>query len=214
MRTNAGISRRAGGNQGGVLWGPSRNRVIGTAKYISPGFHTRFGIQSLIKRSMMNKMDLILTESEKAFRQDLDRTKNLRQAAERLVAAVAVVMGFHLFELDKISFTGEPGQVLSGWLAVGALTTMVVSLFLSLLSMKVWNYLSYPRGKTILDELDDENVSDHDAKVKVALMYLTAYDHNAGINDKRAGLILFSTVILVLGLLLAASSYLIEKIII
>jgi hypothetical protein len=160
----------------------------------------------------MKKFDLIIQESEKAFRQERIRADNLGKAAEKLIGAVAIIIGFHLIEIDQLRLVGKWEQAVHGWFSISALVALAISLFLSLLSMQIWKYYSYPRGTTLIDELRDENISDDGAKIKIARMYLKAHDCNAGINDKRARLILISGIVLISGLLLAVVSYLIEKI--
>ena len=161
---------------------------------------------------MMSKIELILQESEKAFLQERIRADKLGGAAEKLIGAVAVIVGFHLIETDQLTLTGNWQQVAQGWLAVSALVALMVSLLLALLSMQVQKYYSYPRGTTIIDQLKDDLVSDQAANIKIARMYLKAHDNNARINDKRAKLVFYSLAMLVIGLICAIISYFVGKI--
>ena len=128
------------------------------------------------------------------------------------MGAVAVIIGFQLIETDQLTLSGSWQQAVRGWLAVNALLALGISLVLTLLSMRVQKYYSYPRGTTLIDELKDDSITDQVAKIKIARMYLSAHDNNARINDKRAKLLSFSGAMLVAGLLLAVISYLTGKV--
>lgn len=155
----------------------------------------------------MSKIDLILQESEKAFIQERIRADKLWGASEKLIGAVAVIMGFHLIEIDRLTLTGNWRQVAQGWLAICAIVALMLALFLALLSMQVQKYYSYPRGTTLIDDLKDDSITDQAAMIKIARMYLKAHDNNARINDKRARLVFYSLIMLVTGLLFAVFSY-------
>jgi len=161
----------------------------------------------------MDKIDLILQESEKAYQQDRTRAKSLGKAAEKLIGAVAVIMGFHLIEIERLSLFGAWQPAIHGWFSIIALLALGSSLCLSLISMQTWKYYAYPRGTTLIDELKDDSVSDEGAKIKVSCMYLEAHDINAGINDKRARLVFASGLVLVSGLVLIVIGYVVGKVI-
>jgi hypothetical protein len=65
---------------------------------------------------------------------------------------------------------------------------------------------------TLIDEVKDPAVTDSMAKIKIAKMYLQAHVINAGINDRRSRLLLFSGALLVTGFVLAVASYVMGKI--
>lgn len=155
-----------------------------------------------------SKVDVIFQVSEKAFLQERMRADKLSAAAEKYVGAVVIIMGFQLIEIDQLTLSGSWSPALRGWLAVLALLALGVSTVCALLSIQVRKYYSYPRGTTLIDELKDESITDEVAKIKVARMYLSAHDINAGINDKRAKMLSYSGALLVSGLLLAVLSYL------
>jgi hypothetical protein len=64
-----------------------------------------------------------------------------------------------------------------------------------------------------MNGVKDDRVTDAMARIKIAKMYLKAHHINAGINDKRAKLLLFSGALLVAGFVLAVFSYLVGKIV-
>ncbi len=156
----------------------------------------------------MEKVDLIVHVSEEAFFQERARADKHSAAAEKFVGAVAVIIGFQLIKTDQLTLSGSWQQVVHGWLAIIALLALGISLVLTLLSMRVRNYYSYPRGTTLIDELKDDSITDQVAKIKIARMYLSAVDINARINDQRAKLLSFSGAMLFAGLLLAVISFL------
>jgi hypothetical protein len=161
----------------------------------------------------MDKIDVIVQESEKAFLQERARADRIFGAAEKIVGAVAVVIGFQLIRMDQLTLSGSWPQALHGWLAIGALLELGISLTFAFLSMQVQKYYSYPRGTTLIDELKDASITYEVARIKIARMYLSAYDANAHINDKRAKILSYSGAMLVVGLVFAVISYLIGKVI-
>ena len=161
----------------------------------------------------MNKVELVLQESEKAFLLEKTRAAKLGEAAEKLIGAVAVVVGFQLIEFDHLALSGDWQEALHNWIAVGAFIALGGSLVLTLLSMRVQEYYSYPRGTELIDELKAESITDEVAMIKIARMYLTLHDKNARVNDERAKLVYFSGILLVTGFGLAVASYLATKMI-
>ena len=156
----------------------------------------------------MDKTDLIVQQSEKAFLQERARADKLIAAAEKYIAAVAVIIGFKLLDIENLSLTGSWQQIVHGWLTVLALLTLGTALLLTFWSMRVFKYYAFPRGTKLIDELKDPGISDEAAKIKVARMYLSAHDTNAQINDRRARLLSVSSALLVAGFLLTVIGYL------
>ena len=159
----------------------------------------------------MSKLDMVIQESEKAFLAEGARGERLTDKAEKYIAAVALVVGLQLIDLNRSGMWSNWKVGLSSLLAIVALLALCSSLVLALLSRRVRGYLSYPRGTVIIDELKDSNVTDDVAKVKFARMYLTAHDKNAEINDKRAKQLSIVGVVIVIGFMLAVASHLISK---
>ncbi len=153
-----------------------------------------------------SKIDTILKESEKAFLAEATRKDKLTDKAEKYLAALALIVGFNLVDFERVTLTGTASEVLSGLFAIGAFAMLGITLVLALLTLRVFEYASYPRGETLIDELKDEAITDDIAKVKLAKMYLGAYDNNARINDRRARLLSWSGVLLVIGFVSAVAS--------
>lgn len=160
----------------------------------------------------MNKEDLILQHSEKSFSAEEARTKELDDKAEKVVAAIAVVSGFHLVDVGRLAFAGSPQAVLSSWIAVSALAVLGVALVFTLLSRRVQDYVSYPRGLKLIDDLRCEGIDAEASKLLVGRMYLRAHDRNAALNDNRAKMLSMGGNLLVVGFLLAVASLIVLKV--
>jgi hypothetical protein len=163
------------------------------------------------KVNSMSKIDLILQESEKAFLAESERGKTLTEKAEKYIAAIGLVVGFQLININRSYLWSSWQSAISSSLAIVAFLTLGFSLVLALLSRRVYKYYSYPRGTTIIDELKNNEITDEAAKIKVAKMYFEAHDKNAEINDKRAKYLSIVGVLIVLGFVLAVASYAISK---
>lgn len=156
----------------------------------------------------MKKVDLIYEQSAKAFYEESKRTERIRDLAEKMIAAIALVVGFHLIEIDNLVLASTWQHTLRAWLSICALTTLSISLVLAFLSMQVGKFYGPPRGMTLIDELKASAITDDMANIKIAKMYLNAYEINGKINDRRARHLLFGGTLLVVGFILAIASYL------
>jgi len=147
----------------------------------------------------MSKEDIVLQHSEKAFLSEENRANYLENKAEKFIAAIVVIIGLHLVDINKLTFTGTCQTQLSSWFAAAALVAFGIAIVVALLSRRIENYLSYPRGKSLIDELSDSRIGDEESKLLIAHMYLRFHDQNARINDKRAKLLSLSGHFLVTG---------------
>jgi hypothetical protein len=159
----------------------------------------------------MGKIEIIVRESEKSFLMEQTRKRTLTERADKFIGAAAVIVGFQLTQISNLALSGNRRQILHGWFSIGALVALAFSVLLTMLSMRVQEYHSYPRGTKLIDELKDESITEDVAEIKIARMYLSAHDINAQINDERARLLSVGGILLVVGLGLAAVSYLITK---
>jgi hypothetical protein len=164
----------------------------------------------------MKKIDLVVKISENAFFYESKRSEKIVSTAEKYMTAVALIIGFHLIEISPISlsknYSGGCMKLITTWLSLIAFLVLGTSMILSFFSMTVKNFLSFPRGTKLLDEINNNRISSSIANIKVALMYLEAYEINANINDKRAKLLLLSGIFLILGFIIAVINFLILKI--
>jgi len=157
----------------------------------------------------MRKIEIILQECEKAFLEEGGRKERLVSKSEKYFSFIAVVIGFRLIELHpQIQLANIQGM---SYLIISIISFLLmgISLILSLLSIQVKGYVSYPRGNDLIDNLESEKVSDVEAKKAIAIMYLTARETNACLNDKKARILAFSGILLVIGFLTAVIGYLV-----
>jgi hypothetical protein len=153
-----------------------------------------------------SKIDIILNESEKAFLAETTRAEKLTDKAEKYLTAIALIIGFNLIDFDRITIDGATNEILSGVFAISGFVMLGAALVLALLTLRVLQYGSYPRGETLIDDLKDKEITDDMAKIKLAKMYLGARDKNAQTNDRRARLLSWSGTLLVVGFVLAVIS--------
>ena len=162
----------------------------------------------------MSKVDIFVQESEKAFKAEDFRRDILDKKAEKFFAIIALIAALHLLDIKRLSFSSFDLNLISSVLAVVAFVLLGLSLVYTIQSVRVRPYRSYPRGTKLRDELEEESITDDDAKIKFGLFYLEAHDLNASINDKRAELLSKSSCFLLYGFILAVVSHILSKIVI
>lgn len=147
----------------------------------------------------MRKVDILFQESEKAFLAERARTETLDTKAEKLVGAVALIALLQLIG-DSDPFPSRHKLDLVIW-SVGIIC-LLIAIVLALFSGVVRRFKSFPRGMRLVDEFRDENLGDDDAKIRMSKFYLGAHDYNAIANDRKARLLMWSSVLLIGGLVL------------
>ncbi|HTV48747.1 MAG TPA: hypothetical protein VMG59_09930 [Phycisphaerae bacterium] len=153
----------------------------------------------------MSKISIIKDAAEKAMEAEFSRTEYLLGKAEKFVASVAVVMGFQLFDVKSLL---KSSSLQVEVLFLLAFIVLIFSLFFSLCSMRVKNYVNYPRGNKLWHELEEEAISETNAEEIVAKMLLKAREHNAQLNDEKARLLFWNGWLLLIGYCLVLSSQL------
>lgn len=161
----------------------------------------------------MSKADFIVNESEKAFLAEGARMERLTTKAEKYAGAIAVIIGLHLIDFNRIKLSGNSRELLYVGLAAGALISLGLAMGLTLLSVRIRNYRSYPVGMTLIDELKNEALTEDGAKMRIAGMYLKAHDANSRTNDRRAKLLSYGSVLMVFGFALAVATRLADSLI-
>ncbi len=147
----------------------------------------------------MRKVDILFQESEKAFLAERARTETLDTKAEKLVGAVALIALLQLIG-DSDPFPSRHKLDLVIW-TVGIIC-LLIAIVLALFSGGVRRFKSYARGMRLVDEFRDENLGADDAKIRMSKFYLGAHDDNAIANDRKARLLMWSSVLLIGGLVL------------
>jgi len=159
----------------------------------------------------MSKIDLVYQVSEKAFNAERDREEVLTDKAEKYIAAVVIIIGFKLINLDNLDLFGSNGSMLSSWISFLSFIVLGISLVYSLLSRRIWPFQSYSRGESLIEELRSDHINDEMAKISVAKMYLHVRECNAKINDRRARMLSVSAVLMVVGFIMAVFGHMILK---
>lgn len=159
----------------------------------------------------MNKIELVLQESEKAFDAECEREDRLTTKAETYIGAVVIIIGFKIIDLESLKLANYLTHPFLSWLSAISFLFFGISLVYALISRRVWNYLSYPRGERLIHELRPNNIDDDSAKIMIAKMYLAARENNAVINDQRAGMLSISGILMVVGFIVAVLSAIATK---
>lgn len=159
-----------------------------------------------------SKEDTVLDVCEKAFCDEKERAKRLEEKAEKYLAAIGVITGLGLYSLTNLVFIGNLIKVISSWLAIAAFVSLGAALLFSIESRGIKDYVSYPRGKDLIDKLIAPGMNTSSAKMMVADMFLEAHNINAVINDQRANLLRWSEKLIVIGFVLGVGSYLVPKV--
>ena len=154
----------------------------------------------------MDRVDVIAEVSEKAFNAENERGRQIGEKAQKYIAAVAILVGFKIFNSAPLALTGGPREAVSAWLTLVAFLVFGLSLAFILLSLRVRNYHTYARGSVLFEELKGIDVTYEIAKIKVARMYLEAQEINATINNQRARMLSIGGFLLLTGFGLAVLS--------
>ena len=159
----------------------------------------------------MDKIELLAIESEKAYNSEIRRMDTLTDRADKFIAAVAIVAGFQLTQVENLDFTGGWIEQIPDWLTLLSLAILGIAILFAAASMNLREYYSYPLGEKLLEELKGDDVDNDSARVKVARMYLKWHDTNSRANDGRARYLTISGILLIVGFGLATLSFLLFK---
>jgi len=159
-----------------------------------------------------NKIDVIYSESEKAHASEKNRYDKLSNKAEQYIASIAIIIGFNLIDLDRIVIGNSIDTKPINLFSIIAFLLLGIGLVLSLFALRIMNYSSYPRGEVLIDELKGEEINGDIAKIKIAKMYLSAFNENAKINDRRANLLSWVTLFIVSGFVFAVVSQIVSNV--
>lgn len=161
----------------------------------------------------MSKIELVFQESEKAFNAECEREDRLTTKAEAYIGAIVVIIGFKIVNFEALESIDFSAHSLSSWLSLVSFLLFGVGLVFALVSRRVWDYLSYPRGESLIQELRPNTIDDDSAQIMVAKMYLEAREWNAQINDRRAVMLSKSGIFIVLGFIVLVLGAITAKIV-
>jgi hypothetical protein len=159
-----------------------------------------------------SKEDMFLNLSEKVFFEEQGRQERLETKAEKYLGAIGLITGLGLYSITHLMFYGDLVKVISSWFAIGAFTSLGIALIIAVESRRIRNYVSFPRGTKLIDDLDVADIDTDTAKKSIAILYLNARTTNAAINDRRAKLLSWSERLIIIGFILGVISYLVPKI--
>ena len=122
--------------------------------------------------------------------------------SDKCLAAIGVMLGFHIVEPGGLSFSGGVSHVAFSLVAAAGLGLLFGSLAMVLWSMRLRPYPTF--SKTAELEKLAEAVSEDSAKYSAAEFYLVLRDEILELNEKRASAIKVAGVILAAGFLMTA----------
>ena len=136
-----------------------------------------------------------------------DRTRHLLGVAEKFVAGAVIVTGFQLMGLATLL---ESSSLLGKIFCYLSLAALGLSMFFGFYSLRLKGYAGYPRGDKLWETLKPENVSENAAEESLIQLLLKTREQNAKLNDAKAGSLFWCGWLLFAGVLLVASSQLLN----
>ena len=150
---------------------------------------------------MADKLDVLLTICSDAFQAEAEVMDRLSDRAEKYLAAIGVILGFHIIELGQFSFSGHAVRIACSIGAVVGLCLLLVALVMALISMRVRGYPTFPKSNYL--QLLAAAGTDDQAKRSAAKVYLDLRDAILAVNEKRASTVRISGGILAIGFLMS-----------
>ena len=147
---------------------------------------------------MGDKLDTLLHFSAEAAKAESDVIAQLRGTAEKHMAAVGLILGFHLVEMKDLAFCDGGSKLVFSIVSLAGVAILLVALGVALWSMRVRTYPTYPRT-TDLEGLRAENIGDEQAKSQLVDVYFALRDGIRDVNERRARLLRTSGALLILG---------------
>jgi len=151
---------------------------------------------------MGDKFDQYFTVCTDALHAEEAAMDRLTDRADKYLATIGVLLGFHIVEPKPLTFSGDAAHIAFSAAAAAGLVLLIAALGLMLWSMRLRTYPTF--SKTVdLRELV-KATSDESAKYSAAEFYLKLRDEILAINEKRASILKVAGMVLVAGFLLAA----------
>jgi hypothetical protein len=151
---------------------------------------------------MESKLDTFISVCSEAYRAEDQTMDRLSSKAEKYVAAVGAIFGFHIMELHGLAFRGFGVRTALSAIVLLGMALLLIALIASLLSMRLQTYATFPDSNVLAKRLDNRDTDDQ-AKHAIALLYLDMRDHVRNVNEKRASTITTAGWALTLGFLLS-----------
>jgi hypothetical protein len=160
---------------------------------------------------MADKFETLLSVCSEAWRAENDVIGRLSDRAEKYIAAVGVILAFHVTELPKLNFNAPIREAVSSALIVLGMMILGVALILAIFGMRLRGYPTYATSEN-LRKLDARALDDEAVARSVAYLYLDMRDQILQTNQKRARGIVAAGYLLVCGFLLSTAGQIVARI--
>lgn len=152
----------------------------------------------------MDMKDIVMQMAHKAFDVEFERTKYIFSKAEKFMAGVVAIIGYHLIDIEKFINSDYIIIKIASW---SALAFLITALLLALMAMQARKYKSFPAGRSLYEMTKDKEIPNEDvASEMIIVLLLDMREDNARINDQLSNLILWSGIFLVVGFMLVVVS--------
>jgi hypothetical protein len=133
---------------------------------------------------MANRLDTLVTICSEALKAENEVTNSLTTKVEKYVAAIGVIMGFHIIEIQAPHFSGGATSRACAVAVWGGIIILLAALAALLLSMRVRNYPTFPDTANMMLLASAE--TDDQASRSIAGVYLDLRDEVREVNQERA----------------------------
>jgi len=146
---------------------------------------------------MADKLDTFLAISSEALQAEEAVKDRLAGGAQKYLAVIGVILGFHVVELKELSFSGEAAHKAFLVAVLVGLGLLFVAMATVLWGMRVRRYPTFPRSNDL--QRVGTAATDDEAKSLAANVYLDLRDAIKAVNEKRASTLRIAGIILLAG---------------
>jgi hypothetical protein len=150
---------------------------------------------------MADKLDVFLSICSDALRSEEEVKNRLSGGAEKYMAAIGLLVGFHLVEHQELTFSGGAVHIACTVAAALGWLLLFAALALVLWGMRVREYPTYPESSEMKRMV--ASATDDAAKLLAANVYLDLRDGILAVNEKRASIIRCAGMFLLAGFLMS-----------
>ncbi len=144
-----------------------------------------------------NKLNALIDLSVRALQAESEVTAQHTDKAQKYIAAIGVILGFHVVEMKDLVFTGSTKLALSAIVLAG-IGVLLVAMWITLMSMRVRVYPTFPETQA-LDVLRSKATSERETKERILDVYLDIRDGILKVNQQRGRLLRMSGSLLMIG---------------
>jgi hypothetical protein len=150
---------------------------------------------------MADKLDVYLAVCCDALRAEEEVKNRLSGGAEKYLAVIGLLVGFHLVEHQELSFSGGASHIACTVAAVLGWVLLFAALALVLWAMRVRDYPTYPQSSEM--KRVAASATEDAAKILAANVYLDLRDGILAVNEKRASTMRIAGIVLLAGFLMS-----------